>query len=201
MVDACLRLWVIADFLVLEELQNEAVNILEDYCDEKVKALCSLALNENNMMKPAVPDFGVLLAQLFRGVETAFTQYPHSVPCQQVLISFFHAVRTPVFGRSEFACAVSKAPLQFSHELLGAIVEGRVSKWTPKKLSDFALWVSMGNCTFCKAPRTLDYTSFSVDPSMSGLSKKDIARSVSWRCTPCLEKHGFKSVHADEEKR
>lgn len=199
LVDACVRLWVIADFLVLKELQSEAVNILENYCDEKLKAMCAVDRDENRMKIPP-PDYKVVLAQLFRGVETAYTQYPHSTPCQQVLISFFYALRARIFGSASFALAVSKAPLQFSHELFLATITGRVSKWTLEKSSEFSHRKRQGNCTYCNDPTVMHRESYVMDPSTSGVSSNDNALSVSWRCTPCFEQHGFERVPAGKKK-
>lgn len=203
LVDACVRLWVIADFLVLEILQNEAVNNLQKYCDEKMKARCVVVRSgdSNSKWTSTFPNYQIFLSQLFRGVETAYTQYPHSVPCQQVLIDFFYAARNVVFGTAGFTQAMSKAPLQFSHELFMATIEGRVSKWGPcEKMSDFRHWKRSGNCTSCEAPAVKDCKSYLVDPTMSGLSVTDRAMDVAWRCTACFEKHGFERVLVDEDE-
>lgn len=202
--DACVRLWVIADFLVLKELQDEAVNILEKYCDERVKALCPFtchAQKPDGAFTFALRDCTALLPELFRGVEAAYKQHPHSEPCQQVLINFFYAVRATVFGQTSFIHAVSKAPPQFSQELFIATIEGRVSRWTPEKLSGFYYWQRVGNCTSCNDPANKHSESAFIDPSMSGLSEFDRAVNVSWRCTPCFKKHGFGRVPVDGERR
>lgn len=200
LVDAWVRVWVISDFLVLKELQKEAINGLEKYCDEKVKALFEMVCdNKHKITRPKFEGHKVLLPQLFRGVETAYSQYPHSVPCQQVLVDFFYAVRAIMFRRAEFIRVVSKAPLQFSQELFIATIKGRVSRWTPEKVTDFHYTSRTGNCTFCKDPSEKHRESWSVDPSLSGVASSDKALSISWRCTPCVEKHGFDCVAADEE--
>lgn len=196
--DACVRLWAIADFLILIELKDEAISILENYCDEKVKAICPI--REDSKLFWNSHDCDVLLLQLFRGVETAYTQYPHSVPCQQVLINFFHGVRALVFGRQSFSRAMSKAPLQFSHELFMATISGRESKWTHEKLSDFKAVVRTGNCTFCEDSEDEHPRSFLVDPSMSKLAKAERSHKVRWRCNPCFSKHGFERCRVDDKE-
>lgn len=201
--DACVRLWVIADFLVLKELQNEAVNILERYCDEKLKAICTITRvdnEENDTYHHELPSGKTLLPELFRGVETAYAQHPHSVPCQQVLINFFYAVRATLFCEPSFTHAVSKASPQFSQELLIATIEGRVSKWTPKKLSKVHDWAFKGNCTYCKKPTVERLKSAVMDPSMSGLPETDRVYDIAWRCASCFERHGFERPPADGEK-
>lgn len=202
MPDACVRLWVIADFLVFIELQNEAVNILERYCDEKMKAICTMTRdqNEDGTYYLGLSSCKTILPELFRGVETAYAQYPHSVPCQQVLINFIYAVRAILFREPSFTHAASKAPPQFSQELFIATIEGRVSKWTPKKLPEVYDWAYEDNCTYCKRPADEQLESAMIDPSMSGLSEPDRVFNIAWSCTPCFQKHGFDRVPEDGEK-
>lgn len=200
-IDACVRLWVIADFFILEELQDAAVAILEEHCDEKMKVLCvagdrgkdmfiEICLREN--------DFEVLLAQLFRGVETAYEKYPHSMPCQQVLVSFFHAVRFFLFADSSFSRSMSKAPHQFSHELLMATIDGRESKWVSAKNSEFLHLARMGNCTGCNVGGNRQLERWAIDPS--GESKQVWELRTPWRCISCFERHGLKHVDSEDEE-
>lgn len=195
MVDACVRLWVIADFLALKELQNEAVIILEEHCDEKLRALCSVEEDAVHL-KMAEEEYDALLTNLFRGVETAYMNSPHSVPCQQVLIDFFHAVRKVLFGDASFIGAMSKAPVQFSHELLMAVISGRASRWTLTKRSEYFGMKPTGHCTFCDSKRC--HGSWAVDPSMSELNLQDLVHRVSWRCGACVQEHGLKRSPTDD---
>lgn len=195
--DACVRLWAIADFLILKELKDEAIKILETYCDEKMKMICPI--RENKPFSNS-RNCDVLLLQLFRGVETAYTQYPHSVPCQQALVNFFHGIRALVFAKQSFFRAMSKAPLQFSHELFMATIGGRESRWTLEKLSDFKSVVRTGDCTCCKDNLDNHPRSFVVDPSMSELSKAERSHKVRWRCDSCFEKHGFERYRVDDKE-
>lgn len=201
--DACVRLWVIADFLVFKELQNEAVNILERYCDEKMKAICTMTRDkneENDTYSLGLGRCKTIFPELFRGVETAYAQYPHSVPCQQVLINFFYALRAILFCEASFTHAASKAPPQFSQELFIATIEGRVSKWTPKKLPKVYDWACKNYCTYCKKPANEHLESAMINPSMCGLSETDRVFHLAWCCTPCFQKHGFDRVPEDGEK-
>lgn len=208
LVDACVRLWAIADFFVLKELQSEAINILEKYCEEKIKVLNLVdddygELNsvENDSVCVSDEEYDLLLKQLFRGVNTAYKQYPHSVPCQQILISLFHAARYVVFPSSEFSSGVSKAPSQFAQELFMAIIDGRKSKWVTHDDPGFNWeFVAQGRCTGCRM-RLDDYRGpWAVDPS-SNPEAPEWVLDVDWRCKPCLEKYGFDPVNKARKKR
>lgn len=196
--DACVRLWAIADFLVLKELESEAITILDSYCDEKVKAICAIVEDHKHSLTPH--DYDALFMQMFRGVETAYTKYQHSVPCQQVLVSFFHGIGLIVFAKQSFLRAMSTAPPQFSHELFMATFGGRESKWALQTVPEFNLFKRTGGCTSCKARKRKHPESYVLDPSMSEQYMIDKARSFLWRCNPCFEKHGFKRVREDEER-
>lgn len=196
--DACVRLWAIADFWVLKELENEALTILDNYCDEKVKAICAMDKYDRPSLTPH--DYDILLVQTFRGVETAYTTYQHSVPCQQVLVSFFHGIRLIVFAKQAFLRVMSEAPPQFSHELFMATIGGRESKWALQTVSAFNLYRRTGGCTSCKARKRKHPESYVVDPSMSEQYIIDKAHNFLWRCIPCFEKHGFKRVREDDER-
>lgn len=173
MVDACVRLWVIADFLVLKELQSEAMTILEKYLDEKLQALCiSGPVGDEIFMSDK--DYCILLAQLFCGIETAYTTYPHSVPCQQLLVDFFHAARTIVFCTEAFSDVMSNAPRQFSHELLMATIDGRQSKWVRSEELEFRFLQKKDGCTGCGKLESNDHGSqpWAVDPSVGAIPRQ-----------------------------
>lgn len=196
-VDACVRLWVIADFFTFKELQDEAVAILEKHCEEQMNVLCVIGERGDNMVI-GEQEYQILLAQLFRGIETAYEQYPHSVPCQQVLVSLFHAVRVSVFSDRMFSVAMSKAPHQFSHELLMATIDGRQSKWVLAKHSEFLYLERNGDCSGCRKKHSdKEIRSWVIDPS--GQSIFDLSINTPWRCISCFEKHGFKPVDFEDK--
>jgi hypothetical protein len=189
MVDACVRLWVIADFLVFKELQHEAVRILENHCEEKARALCVYEIpwsGHNSAM--ADDELDATLEKLFRGVHTAYTQYRHSLPCQKVLIDLFYAIRFSVFQKPNFRGILATAPTQFSHELLMATIGGRKSKWAWNMPMEYQPHHQFSHCTMCnKNPEEADQWA----PDLS--IPESIEINLSWRCIPCLEKYGFPS--------
>lgn len=193
LVDACVRLWAIADFLVFKELQNEAMRIIDRYLDDKLKEICVNNPADDEMRMPK-KHYEVLLAQIFRGIETAYTTYPHAVPCQQILIDFFHAARVIVISTKAFLGVLKNAPRQFSHDLFIAIIDGRESKWVIHEGSWLNLRLKQqGNCTGCQVQVEDHDGSWAVDPSGS-TNSLDLALDVDWRCTSCVEKHGFDRV-------
>lgn len=197
-IDACVRLWVIADFFMLQELKDEAVGILEKHCDEMMKAMCFVG-DQRETMAISDHEFDALLAQLFRGVETAYTQFPHSVLCQQVLVSFSHAIRFSVFGTRAFSHLMFKAPLQFSHELFMATLNGRVSKWVSQADSEYDFQFRQGSCTGCNQLIGEYRGTWVVDSSMKQESRDHWQLHVPWRCISCFEKYGLGYVCAENE--
>lgn len=188
-----------ADFLVFKELRDEAVNILRKYCAEKMKAISVFGDEDEHMVTPE-DEYAVLLAQLFRGVETAYTRYPHSVPCQQILIDFFHAVRIFAFGTSSFSHLISAAPHQFSHELLLATINGRCSKWVLNNESEYKSIEPQGKCTGCDQLIKKYRGPWAVDTVMREETLEDWTLGVPWRCVPCFEKHGLDRVVPEKKE-
>lgn len=161
MADACIRLWVIADFLALKELQDDAVAILQEHCDEKAKLLCLFECGWRMFSSLDSGGYEALLAQMFCGVKTAYTHHPHSVPCQQVLVSFFHNTRAFAFGTKGFYTAMSNAPLQFSHDLFMATIGGGAGMVSAEK-SEYRHPQQGGNCTGCGIPATTNHLQWEV---------------------------------------
>lgn len=204
LVDACVRLWAIADFLLMKELEKEAVDILKRYCADKAKQMCVMdhAVYETNAMffAPDGVSYEALLAQLFCGIETAYSNYPHSVPCQQVLVDFFHRTRAFVFSSRKFHCCLYKASRQFSHELFMATIGGRESEWYIGD-SEYNCLERKGNCTRCNDGIEKHISDWVVDPSMRhGRLRNGWGLNVRWHCIPCSRKTGFGAVSSEEEK-
>lgn len=201
LVDACIRLWAIADFLIMKDLEEKAVALLQKYCDEKVEQLCVVECYGTAMfLAPDGRSYETVLTQLFRGVETAYTKYPHSMPCQQVLVGFFHKTRATVFGSPEFHRCMSKASLKFSHELFMTTIGGRASNWSSND-SEFKTLRRNGTCTRCNNVFEAQGHGWVVDPSMRhGLFGNDWALTVDWCCISCSQKQGFEDVSLEEKK-
>lgn len=193
--DACVRLWVIADFLIFKELKNEAVTILQKHCDEKAKLMCVLH-DDGARLFPASKedDSKFAIQRLFRGVDTAYAQHPHAVPCQKILINFFHGNRAFLFGSSKFHIPMSKAPLQFSHELFMATIGCGTSKSSVEE-SEFYRPERAGNCTCCNDDVDKHPGPWAVQPPKGGRALK-----VPWRCIPCFKQHGFDGAQASDER-
>ncbi|KAL1862920.1 hypothetical protein Daus18300_008250 [Diaporthe australafricana] len=84
-IDACVQLWNIADFLMYKELENDALTILTKYCDAKVEALCFVNETKDTKFDIKTSGYEELIAQVFHGIKTAYTQYPHAKPCHEVV--------------------------------------------------------------------------------------------------------------------
>lgn len=189
LVDACVRVWVIADFLVLKELQTEAIKLLEEHFDEKMKVMCVMDANDEPAADMALLDFNTFLDQTFAGITTAFTTYPHSSPCQDVLVSFFHAIRAAVFGSKDFSLFMAHAPHEFSHELLMATLDGKQSKWVHDgEGSEYRRLERNDECTGCGCPNDIPQTRWAVNPRFSG------SNLVFWRCISCHKEKGSQAA-------
>lgn len=192
-----------ADFLVLEELQDDTVAILQEHCDEKANMLRLFdECGERSFFSSDSGGYKALLAQIFRGVKTAYTTHPHSVSCQQVLVGFFHTIRAFAFGTQGFYTAMSNAPLKFSHDLFMATIGGGAGTMTIGN-SEYRHPQQRHNCTGCGIPAPTLPQHWAVDLSMSKAPAQGCSLSVAWRCIPCCRKNGldgYDHVSADEKR-
>lgn len=175
------RIWVVGDFFLFEELKKEAITGLELYCEEKMKITMNLARHPSNLAG--------IMKKLAEGLDMAYDRYKHALPCQKVLVDFAYTNRLVFFGNPEFSDLVVKHP-SFATEVLLGILQGRDCQWSGNKLKgDYKFFNLKDRCGNCNTP-SKQATIWIINPRAE-CGQLFVTGQVPWICVHCVRQLGY----------
>lgn len=132
-------------------------------------------------------DGKAIIKEFFDGVASAYREFPHAVPCREVLIDYAHAIRLNLYRSHDFVQRISDFP-DLASDLFMVAVKGRESKWTGNSNPDYRNYFVHYRCKGCKTS-SKEPVSWHVDPRATG--KNIRIMEVPWKCEGCVEKSGY----------
>lgn len=116
MISACARLWAAADYFIIPALMTDVLVMLDEYF-ENVKLTYRMICGLTSAVQSTTLD------RLFRGIETAYVEFPHAQPVQQRIVKAVCLTRWMSHWSmrpGDFEKRLASTSHDFTHDLLMA---------------------------------------------------------------------------------